>query len=139
MRGKVKDYCTNLVLPFFSAINNPNEIVALVTRQLENYHYIYPTAHNVSTVHCLLVDSNSLFCQTTNLVIHARPYRNDRIIKTLRELYFSGGRKSFAARIDYKFTTFEERDGTISQEVPVPMLALAATAVSQTFSCVLTQ
>jgi hypothetical protein len=65
-----------------------------------------------------------------------RPYRNDRIITVIRDLYFTGGAKSFAARFGFKFDTFEERDGTFSREVPIPMLALVATAVSQTFDCI---
>src|SRR6266849_1506279 len=48
-------------------------------------------------------------------------------------MYFSGGPKSFAAQFHCHFPMFEERDGTTSYEVPIPMLALAATAVSQTF------
>jgi hypothetical protein len=59
-----------------------------------------------------------------------RPYRNDRIITIIRDLYFSGGSKSFAARFESCFTEFEERDGTTSREVPIPMVALVATAVS---------
>jgi hypothetical protein len=103
--------------------------VSWVAKQIKDYHYIYPRAPNVST--SSLLDPRSLFCQTTNLVLHMRPYRNDRIIMILRDLYFSGGPKSFAARFDYHFPRFEERDGTTSCEVPAPMLALVATAVSQ--------
>jgi hypothetical protein len=65
--------------------------------------------------------------------MHMRPYRNDHIITTIRDMYFSGGPKSFAARFKYEFPMVEERDGMMSRDVPVPMLALVATVVSQTF------
>ena len=63
-------------------------------------------------------------------MLHSRPYRNDRIIKIIQDIYFGGGSKLFAARFDRHFPRFEERDGTMSREVPIPMVALVATAVS---------
>jgi hypothetical protein len=62
--------------------------------------------------------------------LRKRPYRNDRIITILQDMYFSGGTKSFAARFEQMFKRFKEHDGTTSLEVPVPMLALVAMAVS---------
>jgi hypothetical protein len=136
IRHEIKQYCNALVLPFFTAIKkDPEKVTAVVAKELKDYSYIYPTAPNVSTSSAStlsLINPNSLFCQTSNLVMHMRPYRNHRIITILRYMYFIGGPKSFAARFDCHFPRFEERDGTISREVPVPMLALVATAVSRT-------
>ena len=115
--------------------DDPTEIVAVVAKQLRDYDYIYPRAPNVST--SFLIDLGSHFRQTSNLVLHAQPYRSDRIIRTIQDLYFRGGAKSFAARFKHEFPRFEERDGTISLEVPIPMLALVATSVSRAFSCIL--
>ena len=51
IRGEVKDYCTALVSPSFLAIkDNPVELMLLVAKQVNDYHYIYLRAPNVSTV-----------------------------------------------------------------------------------------
>jgi len=133
IRGEIKEYCNALVLPFFSAIKDPDEITRVVAKQMYDYHYIYPRVSNATVSTLSLIDSNSLFYQSSDLVYRTRPYRNDRIITILRNMFFGGGLKSFAARFDSDFPRFEERDGTTSCEVPIPMLALVATAVSQMF------
>jgi hypothetical protein len=63
--------------------------------------------------------------------MRSRPYRNDRIIAIIRDMYFSGGAMSFARKFQYLFPTYETREGNISYKVPLPMVALVATAVSQ--------
>ena len=66
--------------------------------------------------------------------MRSRPYRNERIISALRNLYFTGGNNSFASRFRYLFPTYQLREGTdTSLEVPIPMVALVATAVSTWF------
>jgi hypothetical protein len=64
------------------------------------------------------------------LAMRSRPYRNDRIINVIRSMYFGGGALSFARRFCYLFPTHAGHDGDINLEVPVPMVALVATAVS---------
>jgi hypothetical protein len=79
-----------------------------------------------------------------------RPYRNPRIISVIRELYFGQGTASYAYRFEeyvgsfssfnvtslalkytYRhFPTFRGDDGILRWEVPIPMVALVATAVS---------
>jgi hypothetical protein len=59
-----------------------------------------------------------------------RPYRNDRIINAIRDLYFSGGHMSFASRCSSHFPSCDHCDNVTRREVPVPMVALVATAVS---------
>jgi hypothetical protein len=63
--------------------------------------------------------------------MRSRPYRNDRIIAVIRDVFFTGGVKSFARQFQYLFPTWESREGEKSYEVPVPMVALVATAVSR--------
>jgi hypothetical protein len=63
--------------------------------------------------------------------MRSRPYRNDRLIAVIRDMYFSGGAMSFARKFRYLFPTYENREGQVSYEVPIPMVALVATAVSQ--------
>jgi hypothetical protein len=70
-------------------------------------------------------------CQANGLVLRARPYRNERIISVIRDLYFSGGTTSFAARFSHCFPTHPGHDGEPRNEVPVAMVALVATAVSE--------
>lgn len=64
------------------------------------------------------------------LVRRSQPYRNARIISVIRDLYFTGGVTSFAKRFERFFPTFEGYDGVLVRMVPVPMVALVATAVS---------
>lgn len=69
-------------------------------------------------------------CSENALVRRSQPYRNARIISVIRDLYFAGGPTSFAKRFERLFPTFEGRDGVMVRMVPVPMVALVATAVS---------
>jgi hypothetical protein len=48
----------------------------------------------------------------------------------MRELYFLGGFNSFAHQYRTRFPTSEDDHGDMILEVPVPMVALVATAVS---------
>jgi len=61
--------------------------------------------------------------------MRTRPYRNDRIITAMRELYFTGGSNSFAMRFDGLFTR-QNANSPVTREVPIPMVSLVATAVS---------
>jgi hypothetical protein len=73
-------------------------------------------------------------------VRRSQPYRNNRIITVIRDLYFTGGASSLATKYDHLFPIHEGDDGRASQEVPIPMVALVATAVSPVLLlfCVLT-
>jgi Domain of unknown function (DUF6532) len=53
-----------------------------------------------------------------------------RIISVIHDLYFAGGRSSFAHRFRRQFPMHEYTDGAIVREVPIPMVALVATGVS---------
>jgi hypothetical protein len=61
--------------------------------------------------------------------MRSKPYRNDRIIAVIRDLYFTGGYTSFARRFNYLFPSCENCDNVTRHEVPDAMVALAATAV----------
>jgi hypothetical protein len=50
----------------------------------------------------------------------------------IRDMFFTGGNPSFANRFRNKFPTHQGNDGVVSREVPVAMVALVATAVSDT-------
>ena len=65
--------------------------------------------------------------------MRSQPYRNDRIITVIQDMYFSGGITSFAKRFRYLFPTYESREGVTNYKVPIPMVALVATAVSHFF------
>ena len=62
--------------------------------------------------------------------MRTRPYRNDRIINVIRDMFFAGGATSFAWRFRFLFPTFEGRNGDEKMEVPIAMVALVATAVT---------
>lgn len=63
------------------------------------------------------------------LVKRLLPYQNDCIIKVIQDLYFTGGSMSFASQFDHLFPKHHGDDGKIRCEVPIPMVALVATAV----------
>jgi hypothetical protein len=58
------------------------------------------------------------------------PYQNDWIIRIIRDLYFTGGTTSFANQFRDLFPIHRGDNGQVSCEVPIPMVALVATAVS---------
>lgn len=60
--------------------------------------------------------------------MRSRPYRNFRIIHIIRHLYFLGGPTPFATQFRHLFPITDE-----TYEVPIPMVALVATAVSHSF------
>jgi hypothetical protein len=62
--------------------------------------------------------------------MRSRPYRNERIIKAIRVLYFTGGSTSFSSRFHHLFPVFRDSDAVWKHEVPISMVALVATAVS---------
>jgi hypothetical protein len=62
--------------------------------------------------------------------MRTRPYRNKRIISIIHNLYFVGGPSSFAHRFRRQFPKHVAEDGNMTREVPIPMVALVATAVS---------
>ena len=61
-------------------------------------------------------------------MLRSRPYRNGHIITVIRDLFFSGGATSFAARYDTLFIKNND-DGVATHEVPIPLVSLVATAV----------
>ena len=77
---------------------------------------------------------------TGHLVLRTQPYRNDRIIHMIHVLYFTGGANSFSARFNHLFPTGygDNGHGIMKREVPIAMVALVATAVSDHLSiCVI--
>lgn len=67
------------------------------------------------------------------LPMRTKPYRNDRIIRVIRELFFTGGASSFAHRFDAEFLRAPAPEGVVARELPEPMLALVATGVRATY------
>jgi hypothetical protein len=63
------------------------------------------------------------------LVLRSRPYRNDRIISVIQDLYFAGGSSSFATRYDLLFTHHSPDGNSVHREVPYIMVSLVSTAV----------
>jgi hypothetical protein len=90
-------------------IGSAPEIAQFVQKQLSNYTYTFPNGGNV--------------------VRRSQPYRNDWIITAIRDLYFTGGASCLATKYDHLFPIHEGDDGRASREVPIPMVALVATAM----------
>jgi hypothetical protein len=63
------------------------------------------------------------------LLRRSQPYRNERIINTIREIYFTGGVASFATRFKHFFPRHRDSQGVTKTKVSDQMVALVATAV----------
>ncbi|KAH9174429.1 hypothetical protein EDB89DRAFT_2149430 [Lactarius sanguifluus] len=119
IRAEVKECCGALCIPQIYAFGGATEIARRIQKQLINYNYTFPFAMIVGTL-------------PEGLPRRTRPYRNDRIISIIRDLYFTGGSSSLATRFEDQFPTHQGPDGDINQEVPISMVALVATALYAT-------
>ena len=63
-------------------------------------------------------------------ITRTKPYRNVWIVAAIRSLFFGGGTNSFANCFRHIFPLNTTLDGVMTREVPIPMVALVATAVS---------
>ncbi|KAN0132250.1 hypothetical protein V8E53_010016 [Lactarius tabidus] len=116
--SEVKDRCNAVSMAAFHALGSAADIACNVLIQLSNYTYTFPLA--------AVANSPQVIPKRT------QPYRNDRIISVIQELYFTGGSGSFASRFDGWFPTYQGPNGDTCQEVPILMLALVATALYAT-------
>ncbi|KAF8262113.1 hypothetical protein EI94DRAFT_1809271 [Lactarius quietus] len=99
------------------ALGQEPNVIEYVREQLAQYMYIFPGA--------------ALANAPSRLVMRSCPYRNERIINVIWDMYFTGGAASFSKKFDYLFPIFEGCEGEM-YEVPVPMVALVATALYAT-------
>ncbi|KAI0254978.1 hypothetical protein BJV78DRAFT_1151819 [Lactifluus subvellereus] len=111
-RSKIKECCSAAIMKWIMSAGSPSEVIRLIQKQLSNYNYTFPTASN-----------------NNGLLMRSHPYRNKYIIHVIREVYFCGGSASIATRFNNQFPAWQGPDGTIKAEVPVPMVALVATAL----------
>ncbi|KAH9033901.1 hypothetical protein EDB85DRAFT_2144685 [Lactarius pseudohatsudake] len=118
-RGEVKERCNAVsVPPIIATHGSAAEISRLIRKQLSGYNYIFLGAPGNMGI--------------TGLVRTSHPYRNPRIIAVIRDLYFTGGSTSFVSRFHHLFPTYQGENGVVSREVPMPMVALVATALYAT-------
>ncbi|KAN0141184.1 hypothetical protein V8E53_000940 [Lactarius tabidus] len=115
IRSEIKECCNTITIGAFMTFGSALDIIEYVRNQLSNYTYTFPraTTHNTPN----------------GLVMRTRPYRNDRIITIIRDMFFTGGASSFARRFRYLFPTFEGPHAEQIYEVPIAMVALVATAL----------
>ncbi|KAI9431989.1 hypothetical protein H4582DRAFT_2084278 [Lactarius indigo] len=116
--SEVKERCNAVSMAPIIATGSAAEISRLIRKQLSCYNYIFLGAPGNMGI--------------TGLVRTSHPYRNPRIIAVIRDLYFTGGSTSFVARFHHLFPTYQGEDGVVSREVPMPMVALVATALYAT-------
>ncbi|KAH9042828.1 hypothetical protein EDB84DRAFT_1559325 [Lactarius hengduanensis] len=116
IRSDIKDVCNTICVPILISLGSANKIAQVARLQTHNFNYTFPTKRG------LLVGTPP----------RTHPYRNECIISAIRELFFTGGRTSFAARYDHLFPVHQGRDGIPAREVPAPMVALVATAMYAT-------
>ena len=105
------------------------EIARVVNKQLSSYTYTFPSGPQVSSTRRLSQFLTVSQSAGAGLVRRSQPYRNQRIISVIRDLYFSGP-TTFAAKFEDHFPLHQGGDGRASREVPIPMVALVATGVS---------
>ncbi|KAF8260805.1 hypothetical protein EI94DRAFT_1833669 [Lactarius quietus] len=118
IRSEVKDRMNAICFAAILGIGSATEVARVIGKQLSCYTYTFPR-----------VPPNF---GAGGLVKRSQPYRNERIIAVIRELYFTGGSASFASRFGHLFPVHFGDNGRPSREVPVPMVALVATALYAT-------
>ncbi|KAF8263224.1 hypothetical protein EI94DRAFT_1832424 [Lactarius quietus] len=118
-RSEVKEYSSAIMFPVIIAKESRTEIALFVQEQLSNYNYTFPRSpKNVGH---------------GKLVMRSKPYRNMQLINIIRDAYFTAnaGKAAFATRYKCLFQNTEDDEMTV-YEVPIPMVALAATALYAT-------
>jgi hypothetical protein len=117
------------VLALF-AMGSTQEIAWVVKKQLSGYTFTLPNIPSVS----LKVILGSILTSSQNalagVVKCLQPNWNEWIITVICDLYFTGYPMSFAAKYEDHFPLHQGDDGRASCEVPIPMVALVAMAVS---------
>ncbi|KAI9433408.1 hypothetical protein H4582DRAFT_2082328 [Lactarius indigo] len=93
-------------------LQQDKDYLAKVVPLLHNFNYIFPTKRG------LLVGTPP----------RTHPYCNECIISVIWDLFFTGGKSSFASHFEHLFPVHQGHDGILAHEVPVPMVALVATA-----------
>ncbi len=92
------------------AIGTVSGIANSSIKQTLDYYYTYPVASN-----------GLLWC--------SKLYWNPRIVKVIQEVFFTGV-DAFATHFNHLFLTHLGPDRKMRHELPVPMVALVATAIS---------
>ncbi|KAH9015720.1 hypothetical protein EDB84DRAFT_1567584 [Lactarius hengduanensis] len=113
-RSEVKDRCNSIVLAEYTS-KVQADIIQSVDWQISGYNYVHPKGPKG-------LGSN-------RLIMRSQPYRNPRIILVIHNLFFTGGSASFRARYGHLFPSNTGNDGQVVHEVPIPMVALVATAL----------
>ncbi|KAI9428457.1 hypothetical protein H4582DRAFT_2077031 [Lactarius indigo] len=116
MQSEIKDHCNAICVPALVAFGSVNNIAQAVRLQLHNFNYTFPTKRG------LLVGTPP----------RTHPYHNECIISVIQDLFFTGGKSSFASCFEHLFLVHQGHDGILAQEVPVPMVALVATVMYAT-------
>lgn len=115
----------------YLALDSSARVAERVEKERDNYGYIYPVrvSERNHVWHMLIFLQNSAGPENKRLLKRSQPYRNLRIIKVIRDVYFSGGVSSFAARFNDQFPQEPDSQGVMKTRVPEHMVALVATAV----------
>ena len=131
----MKDRCNAITLPEFRALRPATNIALIIERQLSNYNYVFPFVSVTLQFQPKLTQPQPNNAQGTSR--RGMPYRNDQIFSVIYNLYFTGWNVSgpFSRHFQGWFPVHEGIDGVVRREVPIPMLALVATAVCTHFYC----
>ena len=136
IRSEVKDRCNAVTTAAILALETPEKISDAVQQQMRNYTYTYPTAGKVRD-NCVYQYNLTPYQSgpLAGVPRRTRPYRSKRIISVIQQLFFtaSGGSPSFVSRFGLLFPVHQNDNGEPTREVPEPMVALVATAVSLRF------
>ncbi|KAH9168126.1 hypothetical protein EDB89DRAFT_2074246 [Lactarius sanguifluus] len=114
-RAEVKERCNVIAATAVVGLPTSTQIARYIQDQLSNYNYTFPGI--------------SRGPGQGVLVRRLKPYRNMQIVDAVRSSFFSGGNSSFATRFKYLFPSSKTHDLVTVYEVPIPMVALAATAL----------
>lgn len=104
-----------------------------MTALCDDTSYIFPT--KVRTLPWLHVLDFDAILQQDGEIVSNKPFHHPALISILRDVYFAGTRGSYAERYSARFgSSITEGPRKYERELPAPMVALAATAVSEYFA-----
>ena len=104
-----------------------------MTALCDDTSYIFPT--KVCTLPWLHVLDFDAILQQDGEIVSNKPFHHPALISILRDVYFAGTRGLYAERYSARFgSSITEGPRKYECELPAPMVALAATAMSEYFA-----
>jgi hypothetical protein len=92
----------------YLALQSSTKVAALSAKECEAYNYIYPVVRVSELNHSgiWLMFRQVAGAANDRILKRSQPYRNQRIVNVIHDLYFTGGEESFATSFNHRFTSY---------------------------------